>query len=328
MTQLKQFNEHLECVADYDMDSYDRAKLEALLFGYFYKYSSQDWVAVDVERDIQVELDVKPYQFVGKIDTLITDDSGQLVMLEHKTTAESLDDLTKPYFRKLAYDLQISAYHMAQFLMEEELSHTIYDVVHKPRIRPRKLKKADVEEIESGSYCEFPLKVELEVEVGDQEPPVLYKIRLLNEILRNPDKYYLRYDSITRTSEECVATWKFLNEIAEDIVHCKTNDRWHQNTSACSKYNTPCEYMDLCCNVGNPDDTNRWRAREGSNLSAEHNLSVSGIQCFLTCKRKYYWRYVRRIERNRTTEPLALTFGSAFHECLESFWNSLRREKR
>ena len=150
-------SKHLAAIENYDMDGYEKAKLRALVLGYFYKYSKDNWYAVDVERKFEIELNTKPYKFVGMIDTLVTQDGAGISMLEHKTTVNALDDLTHPYFRKLAYDLQINAYHMAQLLMDEELEQTIYDVVRKPRIRPRKLTKAHIE-ADSYTHLTLPTK--------------------------------------------------------------------------------------------------------------------------------------------------------------------------
>lgn len=320
-------SKHLAAISNYKMEEYDKAKLRALVLGYFYRYAADTWYAVDVERNFEIELKVKPYVFVGKIDTLITDDNHGLVMLEHKTTVNDLGDLNKPYFKKLAYDLQLSAYHMAQLFMEEELEQTIYDVVHKPRIRPRKLKKADIEELQVGHYCNLVLHDPIPaLDVGDVETPGMYEARLFSEILADPDKYYLRHGNLRRTTAQCEETYLTLNTIADHIRDARVNGSWYQNSSACSKFNTPCEYINICCGTSRPDDGS-WRERKGSDLSGEFNLSTSGIHTFMECRRKYYYRYVERIERDREEQPLALTFGSAFHECLESFWNSTKKEE-
>ncbi len=318
-------SKHLAAIGQYDMDEYEKAKLRALLLGYFYAYSSDTWYAIDVERNFEVELETEPFVFVGKIDTLVTDDGYGLAMLEHKTTAESLDDLSSPYFRKLSFDLQINAYHMAQFLMEEELEQTIYDVIHKPRIKPKKLTKSAVEEIEDDTYCGLSLKQPVDVEAGDVETPELFETRLFSDILANPKKYYLRYGGVRRTPQQCMDTYKMLNDVARDILRCHRGDYWFQNSNACSKWGVPCEYMRLCTGESTPSGV-EWRERKGSDISGNFNLSTSRIHCFFECRRKYYWRYVEKIERDRQA-PTALSFGSAFHECLESFWKSTVKEK-
>jgi len=318
-------SKHLSAIENYDMDSLEKAKLRALILGYFYVYSKDKWYAVDVERKFQIELETKPFKFVGMIDTLVTQEGYGLSMLEHKTTINPLDDLSHPYFRKLSYDLQVSAYHLAQLLMEEELEQTIYDVIRKPQIRPKKITKAMLEEIEDGEYAGLPFTDEApEIELGQLETPGLYEMRLFSNIIKEPKKYYRRVGGIRRTTEQCQETYKMLNEIADDILECHRRGRWHQNSSACSKYGSPCEYMSICCGVSDPS-SDRWKKRQGSDLSGEFNLSVSRIHCFFECRRKYYYRYVEGIERN-SEKPLALTFGGAFHECLESFWNSTRKD--
>ena len=41
----------------------------------------------------------------------------------------------------------------------------------------------------------------------------------------------------------------------------------------------------------------------------------------MTCRRKYYYRYVQQIEPNKEKSD-ALVFGSAFHEALEEYWKA------
>lgn len=319
-------SEHLKPIDDYDMDAYEKAKLRALLLGYLIRYADEQLYALDVEREFQIELDVKPFVFVGKIDTLATQTGSERINLEHKTTTTSLEDLSHPYYRKLAFDLQISAYHLAQLLMEEELDQTIYDVVRKPMLRPKKLTKAAITEIESGEYSGIPFKEDysLELEAGDTESPELFEMRLFADIIANPDNYYLRHGNITRSQQQCVDTFQLLNTVAQDIVNCCKNNAFYQNDKACSNFNTPCEYISLCCGTSDPT-SDEWKKREGSSLSGDESLSVSKIACFMECRRKFYWRYVQKIQRNRET-PLPLSFGGAFHECLESYWNSTRKD--
>lgn len=50
-------------------------------------------------------------------------------------------------------------------------------------------------------------------------------------------------------------------------------------------------------------------------------LTYSGMQAFLTCPRKYYWRYVEELEPMEKSEALVL--GSAVHRWLEYFYSQI-----
>ncbi len=62
-----------------------------------------------------------------------------------------------------------------------------------------------------------------------------------------------------------------------------------------------------------------------TNRNGKQVLTYSAMQSFLTCPRKYFWRYVEEIEPVEKSEPLIL--GSAVHRWLEYFYTQVPVEK-
>jgi hypothetical protein len=54
-------------------------------------------------------------------------------------------------------------------------------------------------------------------------------------------------------------------------------------------------------------------------------ISQSEIGCFLQCRRKHYWRYVRGLAPLKV--PLPLAVGSAVHEGLALFYRGAEPRK-
>ena len=152
----------------------------------------------------------------------------------------------------------------------------------------------------------------------------LYHIRLCRDVKKDPDRHYCRVGNIQRSTEQMVDTLAVLQQVAVDIDNCESYGNWYQNTQACNMYNSACEYLPLCMGISDPSSDN-WVARTGGTPIGERTLSHSRISCFQLCRRKYFWRYVEGIERDRPTSD-ALTFGKAFHQALEAWWLGQNKE--
>ena len=313
----------LEAIDQIELEPVDRARTRALVKAYDAHYSDVAWNTVDVEKAVTVELQVSPWKFVGAIDTLATDESGNLAMIEHKTTSLDVSDLSSPYFSTLSYNLQISAYHLAQQLLGQPVSQTVYDVIRKPTTKPKSIPKGTEGRIgtqseitELGTY--YGHEVDIDGDTPDSESIELYELRLSYLLVHERDKYFVRYGQIRRSVNDLMDTYKFLCDIAEDINRCRERGIWHMSTASCHRPGVTCEYISLCRGVASPDSTS-WEKRQGSSLSGENNLSCSRIRCFQECQRKHYWRYEYGITR-RKQSSVALRVGSAFHLAMEQWW--------
>jgi hypothetical protein len=152
-----------------DLDLETKAKWYALLYGYDLCWGGQAWKTVAVEKEVLFEIPRTAWSFTAKIDTLATGEGNHLVMVEHKTTTQDLSKRTSVYFSKLSFDEQISRYHLAQWLENNPLDQTIYDVIRKISSKPKKLIKRDIKEIRAGSYCGEDVTDTTASDAGDLE---------------------------------------------------------------------------------------------------------------------------------------------------------------
>lgn len=77
-------------------------------------------------------------------------------MITHNSSSEDIADPDAVYWRRLEIDSQVSHYVMANWMMERKVTGTLYDVVKKPGISPRRLTEAERKGIvETGEYFGF-----------------------------------------------------------------------------------------------------------------------------------------------------------------------------
>ena len=317
--------EHLTVIRESTLPEVEKHKALALATHYPKQWEKFDAEVVGAEIPVAVELPGTDWTFVGKIDLLCRDPRG-LVMVEHKTRSSAdISQTYDPYYQKLSFDAQISAYHLAQYALGDPIERTIYDVIKKITTKPKAIPKGS--EGAMGTRSEIELHGTyhgVEVLQGaaqglPKEDEGLYGIRIAAEVEADPEKYFFQYALIHRNKRQLAECAKQLTQICIDIDRAQLDGAWYQNTSNCFSYGSKCEYFDLCLGVSDLDDPEKWRERKGSDLSGDRTISHSRATCFQSCRRKYYWRYVKKIEPVKP-DSAALHFGSVFHEALEQYW--------
>jgi len=165
-------------VLDKQAREIERIKLLYALIGYRWYHNNTISPAIAREEYFNLPLlnpdtgHPVPNVFItGKIDKLVTLDSGRLAVKEHKTTGSSLDS-DSSYWAHLNMDTQTSIYIYAARRLQlvgmlekygvkatdPLISEIEYDVHHKPQISPKMLTQGDskkfVGEVEGGGeYC-------------------------------------------------------------------------------------------------------------------------------------------------------------------------------
>lgn len=319
-------SDHLTVINDSTLPEVEKHKAVALATHYPSQWEKFDAEVVGAEIPVAVELPGTDWTFVGKIDLLCRDPRG-LVMVEHKTRSSSdISEPWDPYYQKLSFDAQISAYHLAQYALGDPIERTIYDVIKKITTKPKAIPMGTEgcvgsrsEMMEHGTYYKGPVSPEIAMEPPAKETPDLYANRISYDVRMDPLKYFHQYSLIHRNRRQLADCAKQLTQICQDIDRAQLHGAWYQNTSNCFSYGSKCDYFDLCLGVSDPDDGEKWRERKGSGLSGTRSISHSKATCFQSCRRKYYWRYVKKIEPCKP-ESAALHFGSVFHQALETYW--------
>lgn len=335
------------------------AKIAGLMVGYHHRWRDQQWRTVEKEQEFQLPI-INPetsrrsrtHTYAGKTDGLI-EGYAKLVGLEHKTASEDISDPASPYWSRLIIDSQVSHYALANWQQGRKIDGTLYDVIRKPTINPKKIAKADarlkckdketgqmreiteeertaanygtIGEIESqGTYFGFG---ELHLgypPVGETESDELYFLRLARDTINNPDKYFARR-MIHRLDNDIVEYATELWEMNKDIASARRLNRHYRNSGSCMQWNTPCEYLGICSGYDTPD-SDKWvqgKRHDELNSIGDDSLTVltnSRMKCFQTCRRKHYFRYEIGLRRADEQQKEALYFGSVFHDVLETWW--------
>ncbi len=315
------------------------ATCRGLFYGYDAKWwpqgGTQPWETVSVEETFTCQIknpktgrQSRTFTQAGKLDGVVKHTNNQRYLLEHKTTSEDIEDPDAPFWRRLTIDSQVSSYTLAHWQRGEKLAGTLYDVIRKPGIRPKKLdQKAQAEIASLHTYLKAPVSPAVEAEALriKRETPELFEIRLAVEVLENSNRYYQR-KNVPRLDGELLEWADELWDSARDIADARRLGRHYRNSGACMNWNRPCEYLGICSGHDSPDSDN-WRKREiHSELELDSEdptkiLTHSRIRCFQTCRRKHYYRYELGIERARE-ERDALYFGHVFHAGLAAWWST------
>ena len=243
------------------------AKCRALMSGYDAKWRDAEWETLATEQQFQLPV-INPdtgatsrtWTHAGKKDGIIRYvPSRRKYLLEHKTTSDDIADPGSSYWRRLTIDSQVSGYMLAEWQNENKLDGTLYDVIRKPATRPKQITKAlQKVMIQQGTY--LGEEVPKEFRLFENENIELYEIRLTQEILLNPCKYYQRR-TIPRLDDEIVEYATELWHIGKDILSARNNDHHYRNSDACMTWGSPCEYLSICSGHDSPESDN-WQKRE------------------------------------------------------------------
>lgn len=312
------------------------AKCRGLMIGYDNRWKNAGWETISVEQVFHLPV-INPetghpsrtFQQAGKYDGIIARE-GRDYLLEHKTTSEDISDPNSSYWRRLVIDSQVSAYVLANWQDGRKLDGTVYDVIKKPGIRPKQLTNAECKEIvQGGTYLGYQLSEELRCSVVTSkqvEPLELYSIRLTDDTLNNPQKYFCRR-VIPRMDSEIVEYAKEVWEVGQSIMHARSRDAHYRNSEACVTYGAPCQFLGICSGHDTPESEN-WRASKTTHpeLNIEYDgknlLTNSRIKTFQSCRRKHFYKYEMGIERQDQEEKESLYFGRMLHSALEAWWSA------
>jgi hypothetical protein len=268
------------------------------------------------------------WQIGGRLDKIVSDEHGTC-LYDHKTTSQSIDDLNGFFWRSLQVDSQHQHYELLAWLNGIRFDRIVWDVARKPSIRPRKLSKAERDQLATASTWQgVPISSESAEEAIQEgrENVELFEARVRREVLESPDRYYARR-TVVRSRPELAEFAGELFQVGQSMEQARRLGRHYRNPSACLQYGTPCEYLDLCSAHDREDSGNWQRTRavhreletiadeEGANL-----ITQSRRQCFLTCRRKHYYRYELGLDRVAAAEREALLFGRVWHAALDVYW--------
>lgn len=239
-----------------DADPFHLVMAEELLVAYTARWGSSTLRTVAVELPFDVALlnpetgaASRTFRRGGKIDVIATDEQGVHVV-EHKTTAADIEEGSL-YWRKIrALDTQVSNYMSAAKVLGHDVVDCIYDVVRKPAIRPLKATP-----VESRKFTKAGLLYANQRE--HDETPEEYRLRLREDILDRPERYFAR-SAIVRLEEEerdhAFDVWQTTRLMRE----AELAGFAPKNPDSCSNFGG-CPYLPVCTGEASIDDDHLYR---------------------------------------------------------------------
>lgn len=166
----------------------------------------------------------------GKIDAVYELQSGEVAVVENKTTREDISAVSD-YWRRLNIDRQITWYIIGARQLGYHATTVIYDVARVPAMRPRLLsRRADGD--------------------GRRESVEQFAARVMQDIAERPDRYFARREiprldiDILTARDEMVQWHRILRE------H-RRRGLWPRNSDACMRWGR-CPYFGPCADGHDP----------------------------------------------------------------------------
>jgi len=318
------------------------AKLRGLMRGYEAIYGDGPHMQVlDIESVAKSDLynpdsqrTSRSFVTAGVIDSRLLNAQDHLVIMDHKTTSDDIEDPMSSYWKQLVIEGQASHYLLMEFLNGRRVEYALWDVVKKPGISPREISKKEQTEIAlTGQYFGFTLTQE-QVDHAlrlKRESPELYEYRLAQDCTDERPSRYFQRRRVPRLDSELGEYAQELWEHSQEILAARRNKRWMRNSGACMLYGSPCRFLNICSGHDEPD-SDKWRKKEWVHNelpifgqgAGRDVLTNSRIRCFQTCRRKHYYEYELGIERNEDEDKEALIFGTLWHHAQAAWWGALK----
>jgi hypothetical protein len=248
-----------------DLDEVAVATLSALLAAYYSHHAGNELIK---EMHPEVEFDVplegsRTFRVAGKMDGLGVLTNGTLVIIEHKTTSDSLDS-GSDYWLRLRFNTQILQYVDAARIIAWDVSNVLYDVTRKPSIAPKLIAELDEQGrkvVKDAAGNRVYKKDGTPRLTGDSakgyeacerlETPEEFATRLVADVKARPDFYFARREvPILDGDLEAFRTQRLV--LSRLILACRAAekrvknraDAWARNVSAdtCNF----CAYQSFC----------------------------------------------------------------------------------
>jgi hypothetical protein len=245
----------LRDVAGRAADLYEQAKVEELLRGYdaAWRDEAAAYEVLGVEVPFEARL-LNPetwrpsssWRLAGKVDLILRRRSdGRVLVCEHKTTTDAIEDPAASYWARLQMDHQISAYVIGAEALGREVAEILYDVAERPGLQPllatpvenRKYRK------DGGLYAG-----QREID----ESPEEYRTRIRAAIEAAPGRYFQRR-VIPRTESQLR---DFLADAWQQAAAMRLSERLGhapRNPDACHRFGT-CAFWQACSTGLAPGD--------------------------------------------------------------------------
>ncbi|MCC7138139.1 MAG: PD-(D/E)XK nuclease family protein [Planctomycetes bacterium] len=202
----------------------------------------------------------------GVVDKIVRDtETGRVLIVEHKTTSEPIEDLAHPYWAKLGMDAQISQYFIGATALGHEVDGCLYDVAKKPAQRPGQVAVVDdgakvvlgpdgqrVRTADGKKWRETGDSAKGYVLQTRPETPDEFRERVRAALEANIDRFLQRRDVArleTQLADHLHDVWSMGRQMADD----ERAGRAPRNPQACHAYGT-CPFWLVCSTSSDPSD--------------------------------------------------------------------------
>lgn len=251
---------------DSETDPYQRARAQALMWGYHAKWGDLTWkgepiTVLAVEAEFRGALvnpmtgaASKTWHFAGKLDAVIEVDNGRQFVVEHKTTSEDIAP-GADYWQRLQIDPQITNYLEGARMLGFDPVGVIYDVIKKTSLKPAKATP-----VEARKYTKATAKEPSRLYAGQRETdeaPADYYQRLLDS-MGDLSASFVRA-LVVRLPREEIEGAADLWQTGVQIRDARRLRVWPRNPDACMRYGRRCEFFEVCTGAASLDDPTRYR---------------------------------------------------------------------
>lgn len=255
-----------------DFDEFEVAKMRGMLACYMALWDGIQCQVLAVEVQFRMPL-VNPangtvaqtWEMGGKIDAIIRLADGRVAVLEHKTTS----DEAKPggsYRQRLKIDGQITQYMLGARALGYDPTHVVYDVLKKPKKKPLKATPVNKRVYKKDGNLR---KGQREFD----ETPLQYAERISREMSKNPEAYLVRVD-VPRLDSDMKAYEFDVWSWADAMSRSERTSVAPKNPDSCWKYNSPCEFWDVCDGLCSINDPSRYRDTTSENEELQEPVHV------------------------------------------------------
>lgn len=320
------------------------AKAKALLEGWYPQIEAaiEPYDVLSVEKEFTFSLlnpetksASRTFLEAGKIDAILKDKkTGELVVLEHKTTQDAIDPASD-YWGRLSMDNQLSKYIMFLRSRGENCNTVIYDVVSKPSQRPSQIPLLDqsglkivvdenghrVRTKDGKKWRESADESQGYVLQTRVETPEEFYIRIKGVLGLEPTRYYAQVQ-VPRLDSDLLEYMSDAWALSQQIIYNKRENLWPRNPAACQAFGT-CEFFTLCLGRNSVDGINyRKKTKVHTELSIEPQdlefLTNSRMNTLRQCPRKHFLKYESPTEVC-CGQSEALALGTLFHKGCEEY---------
>lgn len=272
-------------------DPFERAKAEVLMIAYHERWKHEPYEVLAVEAEFRVELRnpttgaaSRTWVLAGKIDVILRDQNGRIVIVEHKTSSE---DITpgSTYWRRLRMDTQVSVYFEGAGSLGHDVSACLYDVIGKPGLRPsgvpivedgakvvhdasgNRVRTKDGKKWRETADSALGYVLQTRPETAQE-----FRARLNEVVTADPDRYLARGE-VVRLESEMADALQDVWDTSKQIQEAKVAGRNPRNPSACLQYGRNCDFFEVCSGAASLDDPNLFT--RSSNIHPELAASTT-----------------------------------------------------